>query len=155
MASATLFIPPLFWWLAHGQDPTTTLYPLPALILLPALLGLKQVAVVIPVGLLFLWNAQLMDGDARIPKRTLVLLIVATVADALWFAFGWQDGLAVQGARYTHTVFAVNIVWVVFLWLLLLRGRKGQPTVKLTLLLHWMLFMWFAWYAFPFFGALT
>jgi hypothetical protein len=95
IAGVTLLIPPLFWWLAHGQE--SALYPFPALIFIPALFGLYQVAVVIPVGLFFLWNARLIDGDATIPKRTFVLLIVATVADALWFVIGWQDGLAMQG----------------------------------------------------------
>jgi hypothetical protein len=153
IAGATLFVPPLFWWLARGQDPSA-LYPLPALILIPALLGLKQLALIIPVGLFFVWNARLIDGDCGIPKRTFVLLVLATVGDAFWFAIGWQDGLAMQGAKYTYFVCAVNIAWIASLWLLFLRERKAQPAFSMNLLLHWMLFLWFAWYAFPFFGEL-
>ena len=153
IAGGSLFVPPLFWWLASGQDPSI-LYPLPALIFIPALFGLKQFAVVIPVGLFFVWNVRLVDGDVGIPKSTFVLLIIATVADALWFAVVWRDGLAMQGAKYTYFVGVVNIAWIAFLWILFLRERKAQPTFKMNLLLHWVLFLGLAWYAFPFFGEL-
>ncbi len=59
-----------------------------------------------------------------------------------------------QGARYTHVVCAVNIAWIVVLWTMFVFVRNSKPTFRMNLLLHWTLFMWLAWYAFPFFGEL-
>ncbi len=152
-AGISLFVLALFWWSVAGQDPSSV-YPLPLLVLIPALLGLRQLAVVLPVILFFLWNAELIKGATEIPKRTFTLLIVSTALDVVWLAVASRDGMAMQGAKYTYLVCAVNISWIIVLWLLFLRGRKATPTFKVNLLFHWILFMWLAWYAFPFFGEL-
>ena len=153
LAGLSLLVPALFWILFAQQGPSA-FYPYPALMFLPALFGLGRAAVAVPMVLLFAWNPSLFDGGAVAPKRSLVLLLVATLLDALWFVVGWKDGLLMQGAKYNYFVCGVNVVWIASLWMLFARGRKPAPSFKLNFLFHWMLFTWLAWYAFPFFGEL-
>jgi len=103
----------------------------------------------------FVWNPGLFNGDSIVPKRSYVLLIVTTVLNTLWFIGGWRDGVAVQGARYSYSVCAINVVWILLLWFMFIRNRKAEPSFKMNLLLHCFLFAWLAWYAFPFFGEIT
>ena len=153
LAGLSLLVPVLFW--LFSREGPTLLYPFPGLVLMPALFGLRWAAAAVPMVLFFVWNPGLFKGDAEAPKRSYVLLIVATLVNVLWFVVGWKDGLAVQGARYNYSVCAVNIVWVASLWMMFARSRKTVPSFKTNLLLHWMLFAWLAWYAFPFFGEFT
>jgi hypothetical protein len=153
LAGLSLLVPVLFW-LFSGEGPTM-FYPFPALVFIPALFGLRQTAVAVPVVLFFVWNPELFQGDATVPKRSHVLLIAATLLSVLWFVVGWKDGLAIQGPKYNYSVCAVNVVWIASLWLLFARSRRAEPSFKTNLLFHWMLFAWLAWYAFPFFGEMT
>jgi hypothetical protein len=153
LAGFSLLVPVLFWRFS-GEGPTM-LYPFPALMFIPALLGLRQTAVAVPVVLFFVWNPELFQGDATVPKRSYVLLLAASLLSVLWFVVGWKDGLAIQGPKYNYSVCAVNLVWIASLWVLFARSRRAQPSFKRNLLFHWMLFAWFAWYAFPFFGEMT
>jgi hypothetical protein len=153
LAGLSLLVPALFWALS-ARDMPSGFYPLPLLVLLPALFGLRQAAVAIPVILFFVWNPGLFHGEAAVPRRSLVLLLVATSLNLPWFVFGWNDGLAMQGARYNYSVSAVNAVFIATLWMLFARSRKTNSSFKSNLLFHWLLFAWLAWYAFPFFGEL-
>jgi hypothetical protein len=153
LAGLSLLVPVLFW-VVFAQEGPSALYPFPALMFIPALFGLRQAAVAVPMVLFFVWSLGLFQGDADVPKRSYVLLLVATLLDALWFVVGWKDGLAMQGPKYNYSVCAVNIVWIAALWMLFVRSRKTEPSFKSNLLFHWMLFAWLAWYAFPFFGEM-
>jgi hypothetical protein len=62
--------------------------------------------------------------------------------------------LEYQGARHTYVVCIVNAAWIAFLWLIFARYWKREPSFKINLLLHWVLFAWLAWYAFPYLGEL-
>ena|SRR2546426_4453677 len=150
LAGLSLLVPVLFW-LFSGEGPTI-LYPFPALVFIPALLYLRWAAVAVPMVLFLVWNPGLFYGDAKVPKRSYVLLIIATLLNVLWFVVGWKDGLAIQGAKYNYSVCAVNMVWAASLWVISAHSWKAEPSFKTNLLLHWMLFAWLAWYAFPFFG---
>ena len=153
LAALSLLVPVLFWWYFSRQAPSAV-YPFPALMFIPALLGLRQLAVAVPVVLFFVWNPGLLTCSPKVPKRSYFLLLVATLLTAPWFAVGWKDGLAMQGAKYNYSVGGVNVVWIATLWIFLARCRKGEPSFKSNLLFHWMLFGWLAWYAFPFFGEM-
>jgi hypothetical protein len=150
-AGLSLLIPVLFWLFA--KEGPTLLYPFPALMFIPSFL-LRRTAVLVPVVLFFVWNPGLFGGEAKIPRRSYILLIAATVLSVLWFAVGWRDGLAVQGAKYNYEISGINALWMVLLWLVFSWSRKEQPSFRTNLVVHWVMFAWLAWYAFPFMGEL-
>ena len=136
----------------------TILCPLPALTILPAFLlsspQLEKGAIVVPTLLFFAWNPRLFRGEARVPKRSYALLVVATVLSLLYFVAGWEWGLQYQGTRFTSAVCIINVAWVAFLHLAFAYSWKRTTSFKYSLILHWMLFAWLAWYAFPYLGEL-
>ena len=136
----------------------TILCPFPAMTVLPAFLisdrHLWKVAVVVPMLFFFVWNPGLLRGEPKIPKRSYSLLLIAILLSIADFVTSWNSGLHYQGPRYTHVVCAVNVVWAVFLAFCFLRAWKNPSTFKSSLFLHWMLFAWLAWYAFPYLGEL-
>jgi len=70
------------------------------------------------------------------------------------FVAEWNWALQYHGPLYTRAVCAINIAWAVFLILAFARGLKKPPSFVYSLFLHWMLFAWLAWYAFPYLGEL-
>jgi hypothetical protein len=83
-----------------------------------------------------------------------VLLAVAAVLSVFYFIGSWKWGLEYQGLHHTRVVCAANIVWVAILGFAFARSRQGTTSFKFNLFLHWMLFAWLAWYAFPYLGEL-
>jgi hypothetical protein len=156
LAGLGLLIPASIGLLSSGVP--TVLCPLPALTLLPAYLladwHLWKAAVVLPTLLFFAWHPGLFRGQAKIPKRSYMLFAVATVLSLVYFAASWKWGLHYQGIRYTHVVCIVNITWAAFLGLAFARSWNGPSSFRFNLFLHWMLFAWLAWYAFPTLGEL-
>jgi hypothetical protein len=90
----------------------------------------------------------------KFTKRTYVLLAIATLLSPLWFVVGWRDGVIMQGLRYNFSVLGINIVWITVLWFMFISYKKIDSSFKVNLLLHWLLFIWLAWFAFPFFGEM-
>lgn len=156
VAGLGLLIPAAIGLLLSGVP--TVLSPFPALTVIPALfladLHLANVAVAVPMLFFFAWNPQLFRGEARIPKRSYVLLLVASVLSILDFVISWNWGLHYEGARYTKEVCLVNILWVGFLAFAFARSWKGTSSFRWSVFVHWMLFAWLAWYAFPWLGEL-
>jgi hypothetical protein len=152
----TLLIPASIGLFVSGVP--TVLCPFPTLTFLPALLlsswGLQGTAVIVPVLLFFVWNPGLFRGEIGIPVRSYVLMAVLTVLSLVDFVASWKLGLRYQGAPYTYTVCAVNIMWVCLLGVLLAVGWKTKSSFKCNLILHWALFAWLCWYAFPYMGEL-
>jgi len=131
--------------------------PLPTLTVIPALFlstgRLTWLAVLVPAGLFFLWNPGLFHGNTDIPKRSWILLAVLTVLTAVYFVGSWNCGLKYQGRRFTYSICALNAGWLVLLWTaFILRGNT--PSFVRNLALHWLLFAWLGWYAFPYLGEL-
>ena len=141
-----------------GGSAPTMLAPLPALTLLPAFLldgfGLAMAAVVVPTIFFFAWHPRLFRGETRVPKRSYALLAVATLLSAIDFVVDWKLGLKYHGLQYTYQVCIVDATWIAFLWFAFARNWKGGSSFKSSLFLHWMLFTWLAWYAFPTLGEL-
>lgn len=157
LAGLSLLLPPVIG-VIHGvlfaRDETTSLfYPIPGLVLLP-LFFIGPLAILVPMVFFFVWNPGLFYGDTKIPKRTYVLFAAATLLSPLWFLGGWRDGIVMQGPRYNFSVLAINVVCITVLWFVFVRNLKTEPTFRVNLLLHWLLFLWLAWYAFPFFGEM-
>ena len=136
----------------------TVLCPFPALTVMAlfrfASLGLGKAAVLLPVLLFFIWNPGLFRAASKIPKRSYVLLGVATALSTDWFVGGWKYGLEYQGARYTYFVCAINVVWILSLWAMFIRKWKSASSFRANLFLHWALFAWLGWYALPWLGEL-
>jgi hypothetical protein len=145
-------------WIGIFSSGVPTLYaPLPSLTILPAFAlsewHLQSLAVLVPSILFFLWSPGLFLKRSNVPKRTPALLGLMTVLTTVDFVFEWNDGVRYQGAHHTIAVCIINLTWLVFLWWAVFHWRR-QPSFRVDLLLHWFLFAWLAWYAFPYLGEL-
>jgi len=157
LAGLALLAPIQFFVLARlfpdsSSDNPPIFYPMPAIVLIGLVFGLKFAAVCTPALAFFLWNPGLLQGDATIPRRSYVLLAVAIAADALWFIADWRTGIEAQGPTYTYSVCAINLAWVTLLGAGFALSRKAPASFGRNLPLHWALFAWLGWSAFPFFG---
>lgn len=140
----------------------TLLRPYPALTIIPAFLlsnlGLERISIAIvpaiPTLLFFAWNPGLFRGQGRVPIRTYALLATVIALSLYWFISGWRYGLQYQGPFLTRIFCVVNGVWAVSLVVAFIIIRKREPSFKANLFLHWMLFAWLAWYAFPYLGEM-
>jgi hypothetical protein len=72
----------------------------------------------------------------------------------VWFIIVWKFGLQYEGTKYTYRVCAVNALWIAVLAALLWRSRRKDISFISNLAVHWLLFAWLAWYAFPWLGEL-
>ncbi len=116
--------------------------------------GFHRIAVAVPVIFFLLWNPNLLRGQVEIPKRTYFLFAGTVLLTIVWFMGGWKFGLQYQGTRFTYLVCAINALWILFLAAFLIRARKRNPSFPKNLALHWLLFAWLSWYAFPYLGEL-
>jgi len=156
IAGLSLLIPASVGLLVSGVP--TILCPFPTLTVLPAFLlsdlGLWKAAIAVPTLCFFLWNPGLFRGEAKVPKRSYVLLIILILLGIADFVYGWKWGLQYQGSQFTHVVCAVNVIWAAFLALAFARSWNESSSFRYNLFVHWMLFAWLAWYAFPYLGEL-
>jgi hypothetical protein len=152
VAGLGLLIPASIGLLGSGAP--TLLCPFPALTVLPAFLLLAKAAIAVPTLLFFAWHPGLFRGEPRVPTRSYALFIVAAILSVIYFVESWKWGLEYQGPRFTHVVCIVNIACVAFIGLAFARSWKRASTFKYSLFVHWILFAWLAWYAFPYLGEL-
>lgn len=156
LTGLALLIPAWIGLLISGVP--TSLSPLPALTVLPAFVlaswHLWRVAVTVPSLVFFAWNPGLFRGESKVPKRSVGLLATAALLDVVWFVEDWNYGLLYQGAKYTYLVCGINIAWVAVLGAMFAHCWKSKSSFKFNLVLHWLLFAWLAWYAFPYLGEL-
>ena len=137
-----------------------TLYrPLPLLTILPAFMlsGLGSpfvyLPILIPPLLFFSWNPKLLKGSDKFPLRTLILMGVLAGLSIWWFIGGWHDGEHYQGRTFVLFTCWVNVAW--FTTLLVLGTLSVMKrSFLLNVAVHWLLFAWLAWYAFPYLGEL-
>jgi uncharacterized membrane protein YuzA (DUF378 family) len=136
----------------------TIFSPFPVLTVIPALMlsgpPLDYVVVVIPCLLFLLWNPQLMQQEAKIPRRTYILFGLLAVLSILYFAASWKWGLQYQGLQFTAVICSINVAWIGFLTISFRRCLKKAPAFGTSLLIQWMLFAWLSWCAFPWLGEL-
>ena len=149
MAGTCLAIPAMIGLSAGEPRP---LSPMPMLVVIPAFL-FRVGAVLVPIAFFFAWNPTLFRGQEIMPKRTYWLLGISILLNAAWFAGGWKWGVQFEGIRYVRIVGIVNAAWAALLVGLFAAFRKSGSFNK-NLFLHWMLFVWLAWYAFPYLGEL-
>lgn len=128
--------------------------PYPALVVIP-MFFLGLLALFLPSLLFFAWHPTLFKGSNVFPKRTYILFVVLVVLTVPWFIVSWKFGLQYQGARFTYFACGVNAAWIAALTALLWRcWRKNNISFPSSLLVHWVLFAWLAWWAFPYLGEL-
>lgn len=146
-------------WIGIFSSGVPTLYaPLPMMTILPAFelsrWNLQYLAVLIPSIFFFLWSpGLLLNQRPNVPTRTVALLGLLTILAVVDFVVDWKYGMQYQGAGYTIGVGIVNVIWLVFLWWSVIHARR-HPSFNGHLLSHWFIFMWLAWYAFPYLGEL-
>jgi hypothetical protein len=146
------------WIGLYSSNMPTLFAPFPALTFLPALLlselRLWSLAVLIPTILFLLWTSgRLSIWQSKVPTRTLILLATLSVLTIADFKLSWNYGVQYQGRRHTIAVDVINLLWLVCLWTILYWTRR-RPSFRTNLLLHWLLFAWLSWYAFPHLGEL-
>ena len=155
-AGLGLLIPASIGLLVSGVP--TILCPFPMLTILPALLlsglHLEKAAVAVPMLLFFVWCPGLFRGQAKIPARSYGLFIVATISTIVYFVVSWKWGLQYQGSRFTHVVGMANIVCLAILGFAFSRSWRRASSFGYSLFVHWILFAWLAWCAFPYLGEL-
>jgi len=149
MAGICLSVPAMISLSAGEPNP---LSPMPLLVVVPAFL-VHVGAVIVPVLLFFAWNPSLFRGREIVPQRTYWLLGISILSNVVWFVAGWKWGVEFEGIRYVRLVGIANIIWATLLVSLFAAFRK-RASFKKNLFLHWMLFVWLAWYAFPYLGEL-
>jgi hypothetical protein len=149
MAGICLAIPALIG-LSSGEP--RPLSPMPMLVVIPAFL-FRVGAVLVPIAFFFAWNPSLFRGQEIVPQRTCWLLGISILLNVAWFAGGWKWGIQFEGMRYVRIVAVANAAWSALLIALFAAFRK-RPSFKKNLFLHWTLFVWLAWYAFPYLGEL-
>jgi hypothetical protein len=151
-----LLIPASVWLFLSGVP--TIFSPFPALTVIPALMlaqwHLEYAAVLPPAVLFLLWNPQLLRAEGKILKRSYVLFALVAVLSGVDFVLSWKWGLRYQGPPYTAIVCSINIAWIGFLSLAFRRCLNKAPSFRTSLFVHWMLFAWLCWYAFPWLGEL-
>ena len=154
LAGASLVVPAAVGLFLSGVP--TIFCPLPLLTVLPALMlwAVAPVVVVIPSGLFFAWNPALFRGVPDPPKRSYILFGALVVLSVVYFVSGWGDGVQYEGRTYTRAIAVANAFWIALLTFLFALSRTRKPSFIYNLVLHWLLFAWLAWYAFPYLGEL-
>jgi hypothetical protein len=147
IAGLGLFIPAGIGLLL--SDTPTKLCPLPALTYWPALFLSAPFTVCLPTLIFVVW----FPSGVKIPWRSYALLAVAAPLNVIYCFGGWRRGLEYQGLEYTRVVCSLSITWMVFLVFAFALFWKGC-SLRYSLLLHWMLFAWLVWYAFPYLGEM-
>jgi hypothetical protein len=113
-----------------------------------------RIVAVLPTLLFFAWNPGLLRGETKIPNRSYVLFSTAIVLSVAYFITSWKWGMRYQGIRYVHAVCAINLMCTGFMGFAFALSLKRSSSFVLNLFLHWILFAWLAWYAFPYLGEL-
>ena len=102
-----------------------------------------------PALFFFVWDPRLYRGSVKVPRRSYALFAVGAVLSLGYFLFG------VQGVWYTYALFAAEIALVAALGFIFAWRWKGEPSFRTNLFLHWNLFAWLAWFAFPLLGRMV
>ena len=146
VAGLSLIVPTASVWVGGP----TIFAPVPVHIMVLAIL-IGPVATVLPTLLFWAWNPGLLDGCAEVPRRSLIALAILSALSILHYVGSWSLGLRYQGR--THTI-AVGFVTLGFLAVLAAAARLAsrRPSWRRNLAFHWLLFLWFGWYAIPSLG---
>lgn len=133
----------------------TVLRPLPLLPTILAIYGLSLELIVGVPAIAFIVTIapEVWIQRERLPVRFWSLLIAGTLGSVHWLATGWPYAIQYQSRGYAIGVVAVNLGFLMVLWLLawILRHSRSFTT---TLGFATILFVWLFAAAFPWMGEL-
>lgn len=136
-------------WGEGAPSPGST-YPL--FLLLPAILGVPRgVLALAYAGCFAPWSKQLFSGHAAIPRRSLILSVIASMVSIYVFLTDWQDGVTYQGTFYVRTVLLLDLMAMLLLIVLAALNRR-TPSLSRSALFHFALFAWLCTFAVPYMG---
>lgn len=110
-------------------------------------------AAILPPVAFCLWSMHLFKGKAIVPKRTLIALGILIVLDIIDLYYSWPYGLKYQGKGFTVAMIEINAAFILFLLVITVWAVKRVSFIG-NLLVHFILFLWLGWYAFPYLGEL-
>jgi hypothetical protein len=99
------------------------------------------------------WSNGLFTGQADVPRRSLIATGVLAVLSVVYYVGSWPYGVKYQGRIHTIAVGVATLMFLIALGALAVVARR-QPSWAKSLAFHWLLFLWFCWYAFPYLGEL-
>lgn len=105
------------------------------------------------VGVFLLWSSHLRAASNAIPRRSIVLFLLFAFLSCVFLYGSWSYGVRWQGLQHTLIVVSINVIFIVSLFFLLFAARQRQ-TFATNYAFHVLLFIWLAWYAFPWLGEL-
>src|SRR5215471_19450929 len=146
----------------NGSGVMSPVHPFPMLTVVASFIsvdhgwGLAGALLIWP-ALFLLWNPSLLRGSHAAPRRTYALWLITTLLSVAWFAaylIDWHDLSRrwhdIEDIQKWRTLGAINAVLAVVIGFILQRIRDHQrSSFASNLLLHWGLFAWLAWCAFP------
>ena len=101
------------------------------------------------IAVLFLvWNPQLFRGESRIPKRSLLLLVVFAVSSTGFLGSRFSLMAEIDHLNYFFAICTINALILAVLIALAGVKKDRQPLWR-SVAFHWLLFAWPASYGFP------
>lgn len=103
-----------------------------------------------------LWSLNLLffSRPLRLPWRSLLLLLLMSLACLIWFVGGWRNGIDYGGLTFATFWAIFNALLAAALFFFARRLRR-YPSWWGNLAFHWLLFAWPAYAAFPSRGWVT
>lgn len=109
--------------------------PMPAVTVLPAMFFPRfhlpyGLAVLVAPLLFFAWSPGLSRGNQRVPKRSWAAMVVLSFLTVVYPVGSWKYGIQYQGREYSIAVCAVNLVWLVLLWVVLCHSVRTSSFIS-------------------------
>jgi hypothetical protein len=138
-----------------GDGSPTLNSPWSLLLTIPAFLGVPILLAALFFGGLFYFACRRVVSDRpRLPKRTPLILALATIACAVYFAISWSAGTEYQGKPFLYGCAFINTIAVLGLFSMWAINRWTAVPYS-AIAYYFALFVWLGTYAFPYFGEGT
>ena len=98
-------------------------------------------------ALFIAWNKQLIRGQGRIPRRSVILFAALALGSGIYIISRFPFMAEIDALGYYSAICLINAAIAAVLVFLLRRGRK-EPSFTGSLVFHWVLFAWPATYGF-------
>src|SRR5262249_46080676 len=102
---------------------------------------------------MWIWNPATFQGEIEIPKRSYILFGLLGLLSVWLNIVDWSPGKIYQGEIHTMIITIINLLLIAALIIIAVIARQ-KPAPTKNIAFHWLLFVWFVSYAFPFLGEL-